>query len=910
MENSPKSNKSNKNSESHSKSPNKSNASQEKYFPQFSILSSSNRKTYSGTEHPLKRWGHSAVLYNNSMIIFGGRHSQRILSNIYSLDFATLSWSKIEPYSKTPQARDSHSAIIYNNSNMIIFGGNGLSGKMNDLWNFNFNLKKWTEIGNSGEGIWPSARDGHNTAVIYDKYMVIYAGLDDKDNVIQDIFLYEIEQKIWCQCDIQGQPIQDKDGQSCCKIGDTLYLFGGQGPKDDEYSNDLFTVKFDIPENIKEENPKAIIEKVEVNKNSLKPNVRASQTCVGYKDQYLIIIGGESKTQEPLDDIWLFDIKEKTYSEIKLEGEDKIDGRFCHTCLVNGDFVAIYGGMRNSETTLDNLTILSIESKNKKNNGSNNIKTIKNKKLETLSNNKKKKLDNSESDNKNDTALNASGDNLSENNGINEKSINLVDMEDFAADTNDLININFYSFEELKKNYLNNLITWKFLKNLSDFYKWPLGCIGNFIKNSCKSYLNTKNIFIDIKKFRNDEIYLSIKDDGKGMTCSEFNGVLFSFMKNQNKELNYFQYGFSMKTSALRLANSFLIISKTVKEISIGMISNELQKKIKDDKNCCEFIMTPIVNYKIEKKEIKEMKNKYIPKSNFPLESINLILEQINFLFKDNEALLEYFDTFETGTHIYLFDLRTKNQNETGYLKTMKENDTLNNKIISNYELLFDEEENDIFLNDSIYPPDEYSKNIIDFSLKTYLKFLFLKPDKNINIYLFQKKLDMENPYNNIKSIVNDGENVAKIANLKYSSDKVNETIDCFDIEGGEYTGILFNEKFIDSINNNTNIFIEEIKEKNYFNGVLLYKDNVLINRMNQLTFGDINFFIKKTMNLNSDDEIEYKINKNIFKRNGFVQLPNNCYELQFNNMEFKDQALLGFIYYKIKMLLQKIQKN
>ena len=904
MENSSKSN-SNKNSDSKSKSPIKNNSSQNKYFPQFSIISSSKRKTYTGSEHPSKRWGHSAVLYNNSMIIFGGRHSQRILSNIYSLDFATLSWSKIEPYSKTPQARDSHSAIIYKNNDMIIFGGNGVSGKMNDLWNFNFNLKKWTEITNSGNGLWPKARDGHNTAVIYDKYMVIYAGLDDKDNVIQDIFLYEIEKKIWNQCEIQGCPIQDKDGQSCCKIGDVLYLFGGQGPKDDEYSNDLFMVKFDIPENIKEQKPKAIIEKVEVNKNSLKPNVRASQTCVGYKDQYLIIIGGESKTQEPLDDIWLFDLKLKTYSEIKLESEEKIEGRFCHTCLVNGDFVAIYGGMQNSETTLDNLTILSIESKNKKN-SNNNIKTIKNKKVEILSNNKKKKLENNESENKNDTELNASGDILSDNN-INN---NLIDMEDFAGDTNDLNEINFYSFEELKKNYLNNLMTWKFLLSLSDFYKWPLGCIGNFIQNSCKPNLNTKNIHIDINKFRNDEIYLSIKDDGKGMSCSEFNGVLFSFVKNQNKELNYFQYGFSMKTSALRLANSFLIISKTLKEISIGMISAELQKKLIEDKNSCEYILTPIVNYKIENNEKNEIKNKYIPKSNFPLESINLILEQINFLFKDNETLIEYFDSFNTGTHIYLFDLRTKNKNESGYLKTMKENNSLNNKIISNYELLFDEEENDIYLNDPPYFPEDFKKNIIDFSLKTYLKFLFLKPDKNINIYLFQKKLDIENPYYNIKSLVNDGENVTKITNLKYNSDKEKEIIDCFDIEGTEYKGILFNEKFIDGINNNTNAFIEEIKEKNYFNGVLLYKDNILINRLNQLSFGDINFFIKKSMNINNEDEIDFKINKNIFKRNGYIELPNNCYELQFNNMEFKDQALLGFIHYKIKMLLEKIQKN
>lgn len=143
-------------------------------------------------------------------------------------------------------------------------------------------------------------------------------------------------------------------------------------------------------------------------------------------------------------------------------------------------------------------------------------------------------------------------------------------------------------------------MTWNFLKSLSDFYKWPIGCIGNFIKNSIKENINSKNINIDIKKYKNDEIYLSIKDDGIGMTCSEFNGVMFSFIKNQNKELNYFQYGFSMKATALRLANNFLIISKTIKEISIGMISIELQKKI-NDKNC-DFILTPIVNYRIEKR--------------------------------------------------------------------------------------------------------------------------------------------------------------------------------------------------------------------------------------------------------------------------------------------------------------------
>ena len=890
----------NKSPELNKKSIQKNNYQSSQDFPQFSIVSSNNRKTYKGPEHPSKRWGHSVVLHNNNMIIFGGRHSQRILSNIYSLDFTSLSWSKIEPCGNSPPARDSHSAIIYNDTDMIIFGGNGTSGKLNDLWNFNFNDKKWSKISGSGKS--PSSRDGHLTSLIYNKYMMIYAGLDNEDNVVHDIYLFDIESRIWYECDLEGVPIQNKDGQSCCKIGDIMYLFGGQGPEDDEYSNDLFTLRFEIPDNLKDpknnKKPKAIISNVEINNNNLRPKVRASQTCVGYKDQYLIIIGGEGKTQIPLDDIWLFDLKSKAYTEIELLGEEKIEGRFCHSCLVYGDILALYGGMQNSEVTLDNLTVLSIESKTNQK-SVNNISKNKNKKLDVLSsNNKKKKIENNGNKNKNDSNI-SDGNKMFDNDNIDNE------MVDFAADTNDLIDINFFSLKELKKNYLNNLMTWNFLKSLSDFYKWPIGCIGNFIKNSVNENINSKNINIDFKKYRNDEIYLSIKDDGKGMTCSEFNGVMFSFIKNQNKELNYFQYGFSMKATALRLANNFLIISKTIKEISIGMISIELQKKI-DDKNC-DFILTPIVNYRTEKKDNKNNNHKYIPKSNFPLESINLILEIIPFLFKNNDDLMKYFDSFETGTHIYLFDLKTIKKEENGYLKTKKEDNSLNNSILSNYELLFDEEENDIYLNEDIGLNDELKKNIIDFSLKRYLSFLYLKHNKHINIYIFGKKIEIENPYYNIKLMSYSGNNMEKITNLIYS--KEDKNIDSFNIEGTDYNGILFNEKFIDNISCNSNIGIEEIKEKDYLNGILLYKDNILVSRLNQSYLGDITFFIKKMMNINNKYNEYNNINNKIFKRNGYLQLPSAGYELMFNNMEIKDQALFGFLYNKIKILLKNLQK-
>ena len=452
----------------------------------LSLLSSTIRKSYHNSEHPSKRWGHSAIIYNNSMIIFGGRHLQRSLSNIYSLDFSSLTWSKMEPIGSIPLGRDSHSAVLYNNTHMIIFGGNGFTGKFNDLWDFDLNEYKWTKL--TTQGKCPCARDGHLSAKIYNKYMIIYAGLNEKDEVINDLYLLDLEKKEWKECElINGNLLESRDGQSLCLVGELVYLFGGQ-TGENKYGNELFTIKFEIDPNFKIK-PKAIISEIEIN-NSIKPKERASHCCVVYKDQYLIITGGETENQEPLDDIWLYDLNKKCYIELELSGKEKIEGRFCHCSVIYEDTLALYGGMKDPDCTLDNLTLINIELN----------QTKKKKNYELMSNNKKKKID--------DKIENEVNEDLNLIYPVNKN-----EMEDFSTDTNDLINMNYFSFEEIKKNYLNNMMTWHFVKQLSDFYKWPIGCIGNFIKNSLKDYVSSNNIYIDYIIKNNSENYISIKDD-------------------------------------------------------------------------------------------------------------------------------------------------------------------------------------------------------------------------------------------------------------------------------------------------------------------------------------------------------------------------------------------------------------
>ena len=447
-------------------------------------------------------------------------------------------------------------------------------------------------------------------------------------------------------------------------------------------------------------------------------------------------------------------------------------------------------------------------------------------------------------------------------------------LNSISTVTSDLVGQDFFTFEEIKKNYLNNLISWTFLKKLSEFNQWSLGCIGNFVMNSLKEQVTAKNIYIQFEKYNNEntnEDVLSIIDDGRGISCLEFNQIMYSFSQNENKEYNFFQYGISMKTSAMRLADSFLIISKTENEVSIGLISQRLQKLIDSD-----LILTPIVNYKISS-SASNLEGKYLPKSNYPLESINLILEQIKFMFKSIDDINNHFEQMKTGTEIYLFDLHRGMENE--------------------YEFEFNKQERDIVVNIVDKEFGSCVSSGIDTSLTCYLNFLQLNPSST-KIHILGKELNRSNPYYSIYLLSKNSSDAEKLTYLKYENEN-NKQIDSFYING-DYKGALFNKKYVKSLIESSNCDTNDLREENFYNGVLLYKNNYLISRLNQSKFGDFAYFIKKTI----------KGKEDFYKVNGYVELPSRGYELMFSGKEIKDLAVFGFLYTKIKGLMKQINKN
>jgi hypothetical protein len=326
----------------------------------------------------------------------------------------------------------------------------------------------------------------------------------------------------------------------------------------------------------------------------------------------------------------------------------------------------------------------------------------------------------------------------------------------------------------------------------------------------------------------------------------------------------------------MRLADSFLIITKRINEASIGLISINLQKEISND-----FILTPIINFKIEKSESKNKKNNYIPQSNYPLQCLDLILQQINFIFESKEKLYEYLDSFENGTHIFLFDLK---------------------KINDEYEFEFNKEKYDIYYNtfyEELGFDDNLKQMLIDISLVQYLNFIQIK-HINAKIYIFGKELNLNNLYQDVFLSASLSNDLIKIKNLKNEIDE-NKT-NCIYIEGEEYKGILFNEEFLNSLGQNPIYNVDDLLDKDdYFNGILIYRENDLICRIDQNNFGDLSYFINKF--------VKGKNKSKLFRVNGYIQLPIRGYELMFNNKEIKDLSLYGYLYKKIKTLVKKIKK-
>lgn len=174
---------------------------------------------------PKGTWGHTASIYNDEMIIFGGLHYNEYTNECYSYNFITCQWRRIKCTGQAPKPRYCHSSVIYKDK-MIIFAGYDSSGFLSDLYELHLSrqLPLWKRI--DANGNIPSARADH-TAVLWRDAMYVFGGFDGT-HCNNELWKYDIKSERWTLLTTRGIAPLPRCYQSAVLYNDQMIIFGGE----------------------------------------------------------------------------------------------------------------------------------------------------------------------------------------------------------------------------------------------------------------------------------------------------------------------------------------------------------------------------------------------------------------------------------------------------------------------------------------------------------------------------------------------------------------------------------------------------------------------------------------------------------------------------------------------------------
>lgn len=206
--------------------------------------------TTSGTK-PSQRQGPAAVQYNDEFVIIGGQiYGGQNLNTAFKLNLQTNKWNQLSA-SNAPNPRCFHTAVLYKDD-LILYGGTdnfGGKGFLDGVWKLNLKQPTaWEEI--SISGIKPAAR-GYHTAVIHNDDMIIFGGQHSTANgnniFSSEVWSLNLKTNIWTLRTATGTVPHGLQGTRATIYGDLMILFGGR-PTSGSHSDEVVTFNLNTNE--------------------------------------------------------------------------------------------------------------------------------------------------------------------------------------------------------------------------------------------------------------------------------------------------------------------------------------------------------------------------------------------------------------------------------------------------------------------------------------------------------------------------------------------------------------------------------------------------------------------------------------------------------------------------------------
>ena len=122
---------------------------------------------------------------------------------LFSLDLNKYQWQLIKPKAvgnndaNFPKTREEHSCIVYNDS-MVIFGGFAFGERTNSVFKYHFKQNAWEMI--KCKNTPPCPRAGHSAVIRMDEvgdHMYIFGGKDDDNQKLNDTWKLNMTTLEW-----------------------------------------------------------------------------------------------------------------------------------------------------------------------------------------------------------------------------------------------------------------------------------------------------------------------------------------------------------------------------------------------------------------------------------------------------------------------------------------------------------------------------------------------------------------------------------------------------------------------------------------------------------------------------------------------------------------------------------------
>ncbi|XP_066156596.1 uncharacterized protein [Euwallacea fornicatus] len=190
---------------------------------------------------------HTAVAYKDHIFVFGGEisFSSSTETPLWVYDVKADNWRKVKTKKglMAPKGRRGHSALVHNGT-MFIYGGyQDLKGSSGEVWAFHFDTESWHLISTTPTkhaDQYPPPRHKHS-AVIHGEAMWIYGGMSDLHER-GDLWKFDIYTKIWTNVKTKLSP-GPLHSHTCCKMPSSMVIFGGE--RNGQCCNDLWKFNFD-----------------------------------------------------------------------------------------------------------------------------------------------------------------------------------------------------------------------------------------------------------------------------------------------------------------------------------------------------------------------------------------------------------------------------------------------------------------------------------------------------------------------------------------------------------------------------------------------------------------------------------------------------------------------------------------